>query len=309
MQDIIAENINRKTRIDLFLSGYFPNITRSTSKKIILAGIVKLNGEVVRPNRYVQNGDKVSIDLAAVRSFIESSGSTETIPVKMDLDIIYEDENTILINKPVNLVVHPVYRHNEDTLLNGLTYYIINKEPNPFVKVRPVHRLDKDTSGIILISKNLEAHNFYTTQFKKREIEKTYLAVVKGDFKKLLDEKGVEYLNVQSFISKIAKDRRYSVIKNSDGDLAETNFFFEKYLGETNEYSLVRVLPKTGRTHQIRVHLSELGYPIVGDVIYEGENYHRLMLHAWKLKLKLFRKNKEETFESKIPVEFINLPR
>ncbi len=306
MQEIKAENIKSKTRIDLFLSNHFPNITRSTAKKVILNGLVTLNKEKVKPNKYIKDNDTIEIDIDDIRRFVESYSLTELIPVKMDLDIIFEDENTIILNKPSGLVVHPVYQHKEDTLMNGLTFYVINNNSDPFVKVRPVHRLDKDTSGIILISKNLEAHNFYTNQFKKHQIEKTYIAVVKGDFKKVLNEK--EFLNVQSFISKIARDRRYSVTNSSSGDLAETDFFFEKYLDNNQEYSLVRVLPKTGRTHQIRVHLAELQYPIAGDVIYQGEEYSRLMLHAWKLKVKLFGSDEIKTFEAKIPEDFVKFP-
>ncbi len=302
--EVKVENLKVKTRLDNFLASYFPNITRSTSKKIIIGELVMLNGKKAKPNAKLNEGDIVSIDLDGIREFIDTKDLKELIPVEMKLDIIFEDENTIILNKPSGVVVHPSYMHNEDSLMNGLTYYIIHKDKNPFTRIRPVHRLDRDTSGIILFSKNLDAHNFYSKQFKNREVEKTYITVVKGNFQKYLDHRGEEHAMVKSFISKDATNLIYKSTNSDKGDYAETEVHFAGLLGEEQDYSLLRVLPHTGRTHQIRVHLHDLGYPILGDEAYGGEPFKRLMLHAWKLKFKLFEKDEFVAFETAIPQEY-----
>lgn len=298
------EDSQKGKRLDLFLASRFPEITRTTSKKIILGGLVKLNDKKARPSMKIFPGDEVFIDLGNIKGFIESKELSSIKPVKMDLKIIFEDADTLIIDKPTGLVVHPVYMHNEDTLLNGVTYYILNST-DPFVRIRPVNRLDKETSGLILFSKNLDAHNFYSRQFKKREVEKIYLALVKGDFKSYLYDKGQSTVSVKSYISKDPINRVYMNVDSKDSDYAETEFSLEKLLPE---FSLVRANPKTGRTHQIRVHLSSIGFPIVGDTPYGGMPFDRLMLHSWRLNLVLFAKReiKEKTqFESEIPQNFL----
>ncbi len=310
---IKVENLKSKNnRMDDYLSQHFPEISRSTSKKLILNSLALLNSKKVKPNAKVKDGDEVFIDLDEIKKFVEKHDLTAITPVKMDLKIIFEDENTILINKDPGVVVHPVYMHNEDTLMNGLTYYIINSE-SPFVRIRPVNRLDKDTSGIVLFSKNLDAHNFYSKQFKKREVEKIYIAIVKGDFKKYLN--GKNSLTISNFIAKNPRGFTYKSTRNDDGEYAETTFYFESLLerasdvslGNIETYSLIKVIPKTGRTHQIRVHLSEIGFPIVGDKLYNTDNFPQLLLHSKSLKMKLFGSNNFTTFETPLPESFKTL--
>jgi len=302
IEESIVKNLSKKIKLDNYVSTLFPTITRSISKKIILNGFITLNYRKVRPNHLIDNEDSIFINYDDIRNYIQINNLTELKPIPMDLKIVFEDINAIVIDKSSGVVVHPVYKHLDDTLMNGLIYYIINQNQDPFINIRPVHRLDKDTSGIILFSKNLEAHQFYAKQFKKRMVKKTYLAIVKGNFKKLLSDEKKTFINIKNKLSKKPKNTTYYSTSNSDGEDAETDLFFEKFMDKNCEYSLIKVLPKTGRTHQIRIHLGELGFPIVGDTLYGGEESSRLMLHAWKLKILFSEKEKE--FIAQIPDSF-----
>lgn len=281
----IIENIKPNTRIDLYIGELFPALSRSTVKKLILNEIVLLNNSKVKPNKVVKIGDEIEILEEKIPEFVEKLNLNEIEPTQMQIDIVFEDENLIVVNKDEGIVVHPSYNHLTDTLMNGLTHYILNSK-NPFVKVRPVNRLDKETSGIILFSKDLVTHNFYTRQFKKREVVKEYLAVVKGDFLEVIGNRNS--IKVSGFIGKSPEGYVYRVSTDSVRDeYAETDIYFKENIYKDEEvYSLLKVVPHTGRTHQIRVHLNSLGFPIVGDSIYGGEEYSRVLLHSQTLKVK-----------------------
>lgn len=283
---ITVEKLSRsRIRIDSYLSDSMAEISRSTVKKMILAGVVSLNGSVCKGKELVHEGDLIDINPDLLKEFVTITKVSQIVPVKMNLDIVYEDSNTIILNKDEGVVVHPSYNHLDDTLINGLVYYVLNSK-DPLVKVRPVNRLDKETSGLIIFSKNLNAHNFYSRQFKRREVTKEYLAVVKGDFLEVMD--GKDSIKVETFIGKNPEGYSYRVSLGSLKDeYAETDIYFLEHIEKDDTtYSLLRVLPQTGRTHQIRVHLSHLGFPIVGDTLYGGELYTRVLLHSKKLKIK-----------------------
>lgn len=292
-------------RIDLYLLNKIPGLTRSYAKKAILNGIVKLNGKQVRPNQYVKDGDSIDYDEKELKEFINSGERSEIKPVNIEFGIIYEDENILVIDKPSNLSSHPVPAHWEDTLLNGIVYW--QRENNKLFKPRLVHRLDKDTSGVILVAKTKEAHEFYTKQFESYKAHKTYLAVVKGDFKKFLSQQGKTFITIENFLGRDTKDRKLIVSTNiSNGQRAITDIYFEKYWeNDLDEiYSLLKVKPKTGRTHQIRSHLKSINFPILGDVLYSETKFKRLMLHAYELEFEEALGNAPKSFKSDSPTEF-----
>lgn len=304
MRNHIIEKKDEGRRIDQFVLDILPNITRSSSKAVIMEGLITINGEKVRSNYKVKESDEIEIDQGAVDLYLNQSSHYSIKPVKMPLDIIFEDDNTIVVNKNCNLTTHPVPGHREDTLLNGLVYYQMKN--NLGAKIRPVHRLDKDTSGVILFAKSRDAHVFYSEQFEKAKVQKTYMAVVKGDFKKYLG--GKKSITVQNYLARAKKGntrgKRMVEVKSTDGDLAISEIFFSEYFkGKEQIYSVVKILPKTGRTHQIRVHLSGLGFPILGDPIYSQLPNSRLMLHAYSLRIKKFL-GEEAIFTAKLPKEF-----
>jgi len=174
-------------RVDIFMQEKDLTLTRTSVKKLIMEGLIVVDSNQVRPNFRVRPGQKVEYKVEESKRFIDSTDLTEIVPTKMDLDIIFEDENIVLVNKPAGLVVHPVYNHKDDTILNGLTYHYIKKGES--VKIRPVHRLDKETSGVILFTKNKEVNEFYSKLFENHFIEKTYFAVVRGDFADFIKKK------------------------------------------------------------------------------------------------------------------------
>lgn len=282
--DIKAENLRKRTRLDSYIGIVYPTLSRSTVKKLILSKVVKVNGEFTKFNKILVEGDLISFNEDALKEYIQSTSITEITPTKMELDVIFENEDLIVLNKDEGVVVHPSYNHTEDTLMNGLVYYIQNSK-EPFSRIRPVNRLDKETSGVILFSKNLESHNFYSRQFKKRSVTKEYLAVVKGDFSEVL--RGRNSIKVSGYISKSPAGFIYRVsIDSLRGEYAETDIFLQKVVSRDDiTFSYLKVIPHTGRTHQIRVHLNSLGFPIVGDTVYNGMPFKRVLLHSHKLKV------------------------
>jgi len=300
----IVQKKDQGKRLDQVVLSLLPNITRTSSKKLLMDGIIKVNDEQLRPNYKVKEQDLITYNEEGIDKFLNLEDHSYIKPVKMDIEVIYEDDNTLVVNKPSGLTTHPVPGHREDTLLNGLVHY--QNENNLSGKLRPVHRLDKDTSGVILFAKSKEAHDFYSKQFEQNKVQKTYYAVVKGDFRKYLKDRNKEYIIVQNYLARSTKNRKLMVsVSPQLGQVAVTNIFFEKYWkGLKGTYSLVKVEPKTGRTHQIRVHLAGLRFPVVGDPFYSRERYKRLMLHAYSLVIKNFE-GEEITFTAKLPDSFI----
>jgi 23S rRNA pseudouridine1911/1915/1917 synthase len=310
---ILAENLSKTERVDLYLLSQRPDVTRTSIKHVIMSGLVKVNGESIRPNYKIRNGDLVELDWEKADDLINAENLTRLKPSKLHVDLVYEDEDLIVVNKPDGIVVHPVYGHTEDTLMNALVNYILDKSDKVTgVRLRPVHRLDKDTSGVILFSKNLKAHEYYSRLFENHKIEKTYYAVVKGDFQKFIQQKSSEeYFEVFTYIGRSRfDDRKYANVDSRAGLPARTRIYFENFWEapptsrlRKSIYSLVKLIPETGRTHQLRVHLSGLNFPIVGDPIYSNIPFQRLMLHAFSLKLKN-QKNEDVKFEAKLPSLF-----
>jgi len=208
------------------------------------------------------------------------------IPENIEIEILYEDKDLIAVNKPEGMVVHPASGNASGTLVNALLYrYKHLKNVGDKIRTGLINRIDKDTSGIVLVGKTNRALWFYSRQFANREIEKTYLAVVKGDFSKRVH--GNNQLKVSNYLARNPKNRtKFAVVAPGEGRLAISRFKLID-ISIDRSYSLLEVNIETGRTHQIRVQLSALGYPVVGDKVYSNVKNNRLLLHAYKIKLTL----------------------
>ncbi len=267
-------------RLDLFIAEHFKKkYSRNSIKKIIDDGKVLVNNEVqYRPHYKVKSSDKVSFNLD---KNITSPDYNKIIPVEMKLDILYEDEDLLAINKDSGVVVHPAPGHKDDTLANAVKFYL-QGEGGSSSRAGLIHRLDKATSGVILFAKNNQIQQQISKEFAQRNIQKTYLALVKGSVPvgnfKITKSIGRSMFNRKKFSSKTRKPRK------------AITFIDQFKLNESGKYSLLKVFPKTGRTHQIRVHLSEENLPVVGDKVYGGEKSARLMLHAYAIQFELDEK-------------------
>lgn len=262
-------------RLDQYLAQEFPTLSRSQLKKLIQAGKVLVANQRVKPNTAIEAGDWISLHLSGPQ---HEAPTAETIP----LDIIYEDTDLVVVNKPAGMVVHPGPGHGSGTLVNALLALYPDlaalRQTATDTSDRPgiVHRLDQDTSGLIVVARTAEALKSLQRQFKSRTVEKTYLALVSGN---LPAPEGV--IDVP-----LGRDPRHrqKIVPRTDGKPARTRYrVIESFL----DYSLLEIGLETGRTHQIRVHLAWLGCPIVGDTVY-GRRRNSLdlthqFLHAWRL--------------------------
>ena len=262
---LIEENVNK--RIDAYLSEILKQ-SRTKIQELIKSENIKVNGVKTKASYKLEKGDEVYINIPEAKQ-------VDIIAQDIDIDIVYEDKYLLIVNKKAGMVVHPSKGHEQNTLVNALLYKVgdlsgINGEIRPGI----VHRLDKDTSGLIIIAKDDKTHNLLTEMFKNKEIKKIYYAIVKGSMNK---QSGTLISN----IGRDEKDRKKMSVKKDGGKEAITNF----YIVDKNEkYSLVRLNLKTGRTHQIRVHLSHFFFPIIGDSVYgRKDEFPRQMLHAYEL--------------------------
>lgn len=249
---------------------------------------IYVNGKFQRKDLILNKGDKVSI-------YMEEE-TENTVPEKMDLDIVYEDFDLLIINKHPNMVVHPTKSHQENTLSNGLAYYF--NQNNIRKKIRFVNRLDMDTTGLLIIAKNPFAHQQMALQFEANTVDKKYLTVVDG-----IVEKDEEYIDCP-----IGREEEKSIKKMvmEDGQNALSKYTVkERY----KENSLLDVQIFTGRSHQIRVHLNHIGHTIIGDSLYGGESpyINRQALHSYYLKFKHPRTKKDIEITSSLPEDMEEL--
>ncbi|MFZ2975511.1 MAG: RluA family pseudouridine synthase [Candidatus Moraniibacteriota bacterium] len=301
MKKIIIAKNNSGERVDRFLVREFFSYTRGEIIRSIKSGNVLVNGKEIKPSHTLKEGDVVEI-MKHETCNMKQKGIISNPEIK--LEIIYQDENIIAINKPAGLQVHPSTKKEQDTLVNGLIYKfpeIKNVGDEPENRPGIVHRLDKDTSGIMLIARNQKTFLELKEKFKNHEIQKTYWALAHG---KLENKKGI--------IDKpLARARNYKkqTIANAKTQTKIRSAITEyEVLEEMEKYSLLELKPKTGRTHQLRIHMSSLGHPIVGDEKYKlrntktEENVMRHLLHAKKINFSLNGKNFE--FEASLPDDF-----
>ena len=240
-------------RLDAFLARCGENLSRSAAQKLIEEGRVLRNGKPGKKNDKLNPGD-------AVEYTIPEPKEVDIKATKMQLDIVYEDEDLLVINKPKGLVVHPAAGHQDDTLVNGLLYALgddlsgINGELRPGI----VHRIDKDTSGLLAVAKNDFAHTFLASQLKDHSMARTYEAIVCGSFR---EDSGT----VDAPIGRHPSDRKKMCVTERNSRNAVTHWeVVKRYRG----YTHIRCKLETGRTHQIRVHMASIGHPLLGDTVY-----------------------------------------
>ena len=293
-----AERAEAGVRLDLALVGRFPGFSRSKLQRLIRDGYAKVNDRTARPGRILVVGDVVEVLLEAE---IRAYARPENIP----LSILFEDRDIILVNKPPGMTVHPGSGERHGTLANALAYRFgdLSSLQGP---MRPgiVHRLDKDTSGVMVIAKNDEAHQALAAQFKARTVHKTYLAVVHGVVQFDADLVSLPLGRHPT------RPERIAVRHDSRGRASETYY-------ETRErfdrHSLVEVHPRTGRTHQIRVHMAALGHPLVADRVYGRHDrvirtvIQRQALHAYRLEIAHPSTGEPLKFEAPVPEDIERL--
>ena len=279
-------------RLDKVVSTLDEDITRVMSQKLLDDGKILVNGKTEKPSYKVKLSDEIEIEYEKPK---EATLKAENIP----LDVIYEDKDIIIINKEKGMVVHPGNGNPDGTLANAIMARCKDSLSGIGGQIRPgiVHRIDKDTSGVIIVAKNDKAHLNISNQIKEHKTTKTYLALVRGRIKE-------NEATINMPIGRSEKDRKkMSVTKK--GKEAITHF---KVLKRFDDYTYIEVVIETGRTHQIRVHMAEIGYPIVGDLTYSnGKNPFGVegqMLHAYKIKFVHPTTNKEVEYVAELPDYF-----
>lgn len=291
MKEILIKIQQENIRLDKYLSEYLEDYSRNYIKSLLQSGNILVNEGKVKPSYNVKIDDEVKI-------YIPDETVNDILPEEKPLNIVYEDEFLAIINKPDNLMVHPTESIKKDTLVNRLLFNF-DTLSDIYAPFRPgiVHRLDKDTSGLLIIAKNNKTHEELKEIFKNRKIEKRYLAIVHGRIEKdLIIEKPIGRDEYNRTKMNVVKDGKYakSIVKP---------------ISYNDDYSLVQVQILTGRTHQIRVHLSHLHHPVLGDKVYgfkkEKVNSNRQMLHAFYLKFKHPFTNKNISVLGKLPDDFI----
>jgi 23S rRNA pseudouridine1911/1915/1917 synthase len=280
-----------RMRIDRHLVSALPELSRSRIQQLIRAGFVRLNGATTLPHQLVRTGDHLELTIPPPEKI-------ETRPEAIPLEILFEDNDLIVINKPAGMTVHPGAGHREHTLVNALLHHCrslsgIGGKERPGI----VHRLDKETSGCLVAAKNDVAHRHLSKQFAERTVEKIYLALVAG---KLREQAGV----IEQKIGRHPVHRQRMSVASPRGRAARTEY---RLLRSNGQASLIECRLHSGRTHQIRVHLHHLGHPVLGDKIYAprfAKNFPRQMLHAWKLGFHHPRTGEWKNFEAALPEDF-----
>ena len=292
MKNVIVNENDKGKRLDIYIAENFNELSRTMIKKLIESNYILVNDKSEKVSYKVQANDNISIDVPEAK---ETKLKAQEIP----LDIIYEDNDIIVVNKPKGMVVHPANGNPDGTLVNAILSICKNSLSGIGGELRPgiVHRLDKDTSGLIIVAKNDKAHINMSEQIKERNVKKTYIALVRGNVPE-------EEATINMPIGRSTKDRKkMAVTKN--GKQAITHF---KVLKRYSKYTLLEIKIETGRTHQIRVHMAEIGYPVVGDAVYSnGKNEFGIegqMLHAYKLEFMHPITNKHMELTAPLPQYF-----
>jgi len=292
----------KSQRLDLFLHSRLRAFSRERIKKLIKSGEVYINSQqVLKPGTHVKPGDKITVYLQGIQ------GENRIIPQPLPLDIIYEDDDILVVNKPAGVITHPTTIDRTDTLANALVYYCKTLS-DIYGPLKPgiVHRLDKDTSGILVIAKNNSAHVKLSQQFMNREVVKRYLAVVEGIIE-------VDRGRICQPIARGRLERKKMKVDYSKGRWAETIYEVVSRTGKgghsnsgLHAYSFVLLCPKTGRTHQLRVHMKYMGHPIVGDTKYSKKSrlISRQALHAYSLKFRHPKTGECQEFFAPLPQDF-----
>ncbi|MBZ4683482.1 MAG: pseudouridine synthase, RluA family [Fusobacteriales bacterium] len=293
IKEFIVTESDKNSRLDSYISINIPEISRVEIQEFIKNEYIEVIGtnKKVKASYKLKGNEKIIVK-------IPERVEQELIGENIKLDIIYEDEDILVINKQPDLVVHPGAGNETGTLVNAIINYYpeilkVKGERRPGI----VHRLDKDTSGVIVVAKNDIAYDKLVENFSNKNMNKTYLCIVKG---RLKEKEG----RIENLIGRNPKDRKKMAVVTKNGKLAISNY---KVLDEKGDFSLVEVNIETGRTHQIRVHMKYLNHPILGDEVYGKKSnlVNRQMLHAYKLEMNHPITNELMIFKAKIPNDFI----
>ena len=290
MENIIADLENM--RLDAYISSKEENMSRTNIQRLIEEGNVLVNEKKEKPSYKIQLNDNIEINMPAPKE-------VDIKPQDISIDIVYEDDDIVVVNKPKGLVVHPANGNPDGTLVNAIMAKCKSSLSGIGGELRPgiVHRLDKDTSGLLIIAKNDKAHINMSEQIKNRNVKKIYIALVKGIVKE-------NEATINMPIGRSTKDRKKMAVRK-DGKEAVTHF---RVIKRYDKYTLLELKIDTGRTHQIRVHMAEIGHPVVGDMVYSnGKNEFGVegqMLHAKSLDFKHPITGKEMHVEAELPEYF-----
>lgn len=277
-------------RLDKYLQGRFPHLSRTTIQRLIRQNAITVNGQPTKSSYEMCGGDQIDLVMPMPEPM-------EIVPQDIPISVLYEDEYIIAINKQAGIVCHPARGDQTGTLVNGLAFYARNLShgTDPF---RPgiIHRLDKNTTGVMLVAKQDEAHWRLALQFERRTVQKTYLAIVEGEL--ALDS---DTIDAPIGVHPVVREKFAVLVERNKIDIGKDAVTHYEVAERFRGYTLVKLMPKTGRTHQLRVHLSHLGHPVAGDTMYgarqvsdfliagEGSREPFLKhqaLHAWKIRFK-----------------------
>ena len=299
-ESLVIDRTLPSGRLDTYLRDKFPAASRGAIQRLIEEGHILVNGKRVKPTHTPHAGEKVDVHWPEAKP-------AEAQPEEIPFDVLFEDESLLVVNKPAGLVVHPAAGHEEHTLVNALLHHCEGELSGVGGVARPgiVHRLDKDTSGCLVVAKNDETHIALSSQFASRKVEKVYHAIVCGEMTRDEGE-------IRAAIARHPSHRKRMAVSDDTGREARTSYHVLERMRAT---TLVEVALHTGRTHQIRVHFQFLGFPLAGDSTYGQRQNRRLeeligfaaprvMLHAYQLAFIHPRTGKRVHFEAPLPKDF-----
>ncbi len=261
--EIAAAPEHNKMRLEDFLLDHFSSLSKMYLRDLVKNADCEVNGRHENRGYRLRPNDFIEI-------VVDRTRGTSMRPEEIDLDIIFEDAHLIVVNKPTEMLIHPSHRENSGTLLNALSFYL-NKDSATLIRPGLPHRLDKQTSGLVVVAKTPAAHRRLSGSFMKRRVEKRYVALVDGV---VADDSGT----IEAPIGRFADLKFYGV--KDDGKPSESRFWVRERFSDT---TLIELEPVTGRTNQLRIHCELIGHPIVGDTLRGGREFKRLCLHAFKL--------------------------
>lgn len=296
MEEIKLISEENGVRIDAWISGRLSEHSRSYIQKLLNDGLVLVNGAIVKSNYKVRANDDITVK-------IPEPEVLDIVPESIDIPVLYEDEHVLVVNKPKGMVVHPAAGNYSGTLVNALMDYCGDSLSSINGVIRPgiVHRIDKDTSGVLVVAKSNEAHEKLSLRLKDHDVNRIYVALVHGIIRE-------ESAKIDAPIGRHPVDRKKMAVNTNNGRRAVTYF---KVLDRFNDATLIEVKLETGRTHQIRVHMSYIGYPIIGDAVY-GKKKDKYdiggqALHAKTLGFVHPVKNEYMEFNAELPEYFTKL--
>lgn len=280
---------DHKKRLDEFLFAGFPHLSRMYLRELVRDGKCEVNGRLENRGFVLKTNDFVEIE-------VDRAQQTSLQPEAIPIEVIFEDNEFLVVNKPSGMLIHPTVRVRTGTLLNALAHHLnlSKSDAEDFRRAGLVHRLDKDTSGLVVVAKTARSHRILCRHFQRKMVEKRYFAVVEGVVRK-------DAGTIDAPIGRYAEARVWNIKK--DGKNAITRFWVKQRFADK---TLLELEPVTGRTNQLRIHLAHVGHPILGDIKYGGCEFPRLCLHAYRLNFWHPNGSERMNFETRLPDEFFN---